>query len=111
MVSAWNEERDNLNYNPLLEHKMIKEELNEYREAIIAGDDVGEADALADIAWVAIGSLFKKVNGDLDAIHSIFSAVSTANNAKGKDKTNGKITKPKNFKGPEKEIRRILNDC
>lgn len=111
-VCIWNEVRDNLRYSPSLEYSMLDEELGEYMEAGITGDEVGQADALADIAVVALGGLYKLTGGDLDALHSILTAVTAANNTKSSTKNKeGKITKPDNFVGPEVMIGRILNDC
>ena len=110
-VAMWNEERDNLRYSPSLEYSMLDEELAEYLEAGITGDEIGQADALADIAVVAIGGLFKLCKGDLEAMHLILTAVTAANNTKANKKNEeGKITKPDNFIGPEGMIKRILDD-
>lgn len=43
-------------------------------------------------------------------VKDILLAVSAANNLKGSSKVGGKVTKPKDFKGPEEMIRRILED-
>ena len=110
-VCMWNEERDNLVYLPDLEYNMLAEELLEYKEAVYSNYRVDQADALADIAVVALGGLFKLCNGDLEDVHLILTAVTAANNTKSSTKNaEGKITKPANFVGPEGIIRRILND-
>ena len=110
-VCMWNEERDNLLYIPDLEYKMLLEELMEYREAVLDINKIDQADALADIAVVALGGLFKLCDGDLEDVHLILTAVTAANNTKSSTKNaEGKITKPANFVGPEGIIRRILND-
>lgn len=70
---------------------------------------VDEADALADTAFVAIGGLFKLTGGSTSKTIDILQAVIHANKTKGKDKENGKITKPADFVGPEAEIKEILN--
>ena len=114
-VCMWNEERDNLEYNPELEYNMLSEEIDEYYEACMLQSDVAQADALADTAVVAIGGLFKLCKGDLEKVHDILLAVTAANNSKSSTKNSeGKITKPKNFVGPEGMISKILgkyNDC
>lgn len=69
---------------------------------------VEEADALADIIFVAVGSLYKLTGGSILRTMRILDEVIDANNSKGKDKKEGKITKPKDFVGPEKAIRNIL---
>ena len=108
-VQNWNDVRDNLRYTSRLEYAMLDEELNEYMEAVIIGDKVGEADALADILVVATGALFKLVGGDPYKFDDIMLAVTTANNTKA-DKKNeqGKIVKPVDFIGPESMIESIL---
>ena len=110
-IQKWNEDRDNLMYSPSLEYSMLDEELEEYMEAGITGDKVGEADALADIIVVAVGALYKLVEGDPYKFDDIMLAVTAANNTKS-DKKNkeGKITKPDDFVGPEDMIRRVLNE-
>jgi hypothetical protein len=111
-IQDWNEVRDNLMYSPSLEYSMLDEELGEYMEAGIAGDRVGEADALADIIVVAVGGLYKLVGGDKDKFEDIMLAVTAANNTKSDTKnSHGKITKPDNFVGPEALIEMILDDC
>lgn len=108
-VCMWNEERDNLDYNPSLEAGMLVEEVQEYVEAAQSEDLVGQADALADVAVVAIGGLYKLTGGDLEDLHLILTAVTAANNTKSSTKdANGKITKPKDFVGPEGMIRKVL---
>ena len=114
-VCMWNEERDNLHYNNSLEYSMLDEEVEEYYAASMVQSEVGQADALADIAVVAIGGLFKLCGGDLQKVHDILIAVTAANNSKSSTKNSeGKITKPKDFVGPEVMISKILgkyNDC
>lgn len=111
-VCMWNEERDNLRYTSSLEYAMLDEEVSEFMEAALIEDKVGQADALADVAVVAIGGLYKLVGGDLEALHGILTAVTAANNTKSSTKNaSGKITKPDNFVGPEEMIGKILDDC
>jgi len=109
-VYDWNITRENLRYSPSLEYSMLDEELNEYMEAGIIGDIVGEADALADIAVVALGGLIKLCGGNKGAAEDILLAVTAANNTKASKKNaDGKITKPDNFVGPESMIKEILD--
>jgi hypothetical protein len=108
-IQDWNTTRDNLRYSPSLEYSMLDEELNEYMEAGIAVNEVDQADALGDIIVVAIGSLFKLCEGDKDKFNRIMLAITDANDTKSATKNEvGKITKPDDFVGPEKEIERIL---
>jgi predicted HAD superfamily Cof-like phosphohydrolase len=107
-VVDWNEERELLKYNPRLEYTMLAEELNEYLEAIVEGDEVAQADALGDIIFVAIGSL-SKMTGSLLKTIEILQAIEIANRQKGKDTKSGKIVKPAKFIGPEKRIKEILD--
>ena len=69
---------------------------------------VAEADALADTAFVALGGLFKLTGGSILNTIRILEAVIDANQQKGKDKKDGKITKSKHFVGPESRIRAVL---
>lgn len=69
---------------------------------------VNEADALADLIFVATGSLYKLANGNEDAVRMILSYVIEANEAKGSATSDGKIIKPEGFVGPEDKIRGIL---
>lgn len=69
---------------------------------------VDEADGLGDTIFVAYGGLFKLTNGDTSKVVRIMEAIVRANNKKGRDKVDGKIIKPKDFVGPEEEIRKIL---
>jgi predicted HAD superfamily Cof-like phosphohydrolase len=69
---------------------------------------VNRADALADIIFVAVGSLYKLV-GDVNKTEDILNAVIAANNTKSTKKNEqGKITKPKDFVGPEDIIKNII---
>ena len=110
-VSEWNITRENLRYSPSLEYSMLDEELNEYMKAGITDDTVGQADALGDIAVVAIGGLIKLCDGDIDKVQDILLVITAANNTKSSTKNDaGKITKPDNFVGPEGMIEDILDD-
>ena len=111
-VCDWNIDRDNIGYSSRLEYSMLDEEMEEYLAAIMHGKPVDEADALADIAVVAIGGLLKLCGGDKDKVDNILLAVTAANNTKSATKdANGKITKPADFVGPEGTIKGILDGC
>ena len=107
-VCSWNLDRDNTEYNKVRAYWMLQEEIDEYMEA---DNEVDEADALADVIFVAIGSLFKLAGGDTQKVHDIMLAVCAANDLKGRLKDeNGKVMKSDTFTGPEEMIERILND-
>ncbi len=109
-VANWNEVRNNTAYVSSLEYAMLDEELEEFMEAGITGDKVGQADALADILVVAAGGLYKLCGGNVGKVHDVLLAVTAANNTKSSEKNEyGKITKPDNFVGPEDMIREILD--
>lgn len=103
-ICVWNYVRGNTEYKKDLEDFMLREEMYEY---IDADTPVDEADALADIIFVAIGSLYK-LTGSEEKVKAILFAVIMANNKKGVTKVDGKITKPADFEGPEKMIEKIL---
>lgn len=106
-ICTWNYTRGNAVFDEKLEYEMLLEELVEFYEATTAVD---RADALADIIFVAVGSLYK-LTGSAHKAESIMAEVITANFKKGSTKDeNGKIVKPQDFVGPEKEIAKILED-
>ena len=110
-VCVWNYTRGNVGYDNELEYNMLLEELDEYAEAIVNKDVVEEADALADIIFVAIGSLYKITN-NANAVKEILDIVCDANEQKGhkKDK-DGKIIKDRTtFISPEINIHRVLEN-
>ena len=108
-IQTWNDDRGNYEYNNRLEYDMLQEEVDEYFEACMNEDTVDQADALADIIVVAVGSLYKLCGNDKIKFEDIMLAVTAANNTKGKEKnTEGKITKPKDFVGPEDMIAKVL---
>lgn len=110
-IMMWNETRDNMNYSCVLEGSMLQEEVEELGTAYRDDDAVGQADALADIIVVAVGGLYKLVGGDVDKFNDIMLAVTAANNTKSDTKNSeGKITKPDDFVGPEALIESILGD-
>jgi len=104
-ISTWNFVRGNIEFNENLEYDMLVEEVNEFRDAKTPEDT---ADALADIIFVAIGSLYK-LSGKASSVKGIMDEVIAANYRKGKKKNEaGKIIKPNNFVGPEEGIKKIL---
>ena len=107
-VQDWNETRDNLRYTSSLEYAMLDEELEEYMEAALIGDKVGQADALADLLVVATGALYKLCEGDKYKFDDVMLAVTAANNLKPEDKVNGKIIKGDKYIAPEPLIESIL---
>jgi len=106
----WNKDRgltpESLNLK--LELDMLQEELNEFREAIIQDDKVAMFDSLIDLQYVLVGSMYKLgINAEMQV--DGYSAVLEANKTKLADKSpKGKITKPKDFKGPEPILKQIL---
>lgn len=107
-VADWNYTRQNIKYNSELEYIMLEEELDEFYEAHLGNDAVSQADALADIVFVALGSLYK-LTGDHHKVEEIMEAVCNANDQKGTKKNKkGKIMKEKDFIPPEVSIKRIL---
>jgi predicted HAD superfamily Cof-like phosphohydrolase len=108
-VQEWNDVRGNYGYSVELEESMIVEEVLEYVRAIDDEDLVAQADALADILVVAVGSLYKLCGNDKIKMEDILLAVTAANNTKSSTKNkDGKITKPDNFVGPERQIAKVL---
>ena len=104
-VIKWNKDRDNTEYSKKIEYRMLLEEIDEY---LGAKTSVDQADGLADITFVAIGSLFK-LTGDEKKTADILQIVCNANNQKGKKKDkDGKIIKPMHFKHPEELIELVL---
>ena len=103
----WNIDRgntpDTLNWS--LEYNMLLEEVQELGEAY---QDVDRFDAILDIIFVAFGTL-GKMGLDSGQIVDGYEAVLRANETKSKTKDkNGKITKPKDFVGPEDKLQKIL---
>ena len=105
-ISTWNYIRGNRNFREKLEYSMLAEELQEFLEA---DTDVDKADALADLIFVAVGSLYK-LTGDTYKAEAIMAEVIKANFRKGATKNEfGKIIKPDDFVGPEVEIAKVLS--
>ena len=109
-IMNWNEDRGNTEYSCVREGSMIEEELHELGDAYRNGTEVDEADALADIIFVAVGSLYKLCKGDQQKVLDILMVVTAANNLKTQAKdSDGKIVKPEGFVGPEGMIEAILD--
>lgn len=107
---AWNEVRgnstDTLDWN--LEIDMLQEEINELKLAVEKSSNVDIFDALLDLKFVLIGSLGKMGLSHEDVING-YEFVLQKNETKSKTKdSNGKITKPIGFVGPEKDLQKIL---
>lgn len=107
---AWNEVRgnstDTLDWN--LEIDMLQEELNELKLAVEKSSNVDIFDALLDLKFVLIGSIGKMGLSYKDVING-YEFVLQKNETKSKTKdSNGKITKPIGFVGPEKDLQKIL---
>lgn len=90
--------------------KLIKEELQEFDEAMQAKDDVEIADALADTMWVMIGYMLSR---GWDA-YGIWNEVARSNLAKidpatGKvlKREDGKVQKPEGWSPPD--IAKVLD--
>ena len=106
-IATWNYVRDNTTFDRELEIFMILDELREFKESTTLVNDARE---LADIIFVAIGSLYKLV-GTSDKAEAIIGAVIDANVRKGTVKDGiGKIIKPADFVGPQGTIETILED-
>lgn len=95
---------DTLDWN--LEIDMLQEELDELK---CAKTNVDRFDALLDLKFVLLGSL-GKMNLSTQDIVDGYEAVITANETKSSTKnSDGKITKPKDFQGPEPKLQEILD--
>lgn len=92
--------------------KESAEEVSEYMlsEEGTAYYRVNQLDALADLIFVAVGSMYK-ILGSADLVESVLDAVVAANNKKGTQKNlEGKVQKPADFIGPEEDIKEIYLD-
>ena len=105
----WNRTRgntpDTLNYE--LEQNMLFEELEEFRDA---NEEVDRLDAILDLMFVSIGTLYK-MGLSADQIVDAYEVVVKANEQKSANKdANGKIIKDKStFTEPEPELQKILD--
>jgi predicted HAD superfamily Cof-like phosphohydrolase len=107
-ICDWNAIRGNTEYYPVLEGGMLDEELDEFLDAYNNNDIVEQADALADIIFVAVGALYKLTGADETKVLDILHAVTEANNLKPKDRVDGKIIKGADYKEPQPKIAEIL---
>jgi len=84
----------------IIEYLNTKEFLEDWR--------TNQLDALGDLIFVAIGSMSKILDGDYVAVEEVLMSIIAANNTKSATKNEeGKITKPKDFVGPESIIKSI----
>lgn len=90
-------------------YNQIKPELDVYINSEQFQEDwrVNQLDALCDVIFVAVGSMSKLLK-DEESVADALLEVCIANEQKGRDTENGKITKPVDFVGPEEELRYIL---
>lgn len=90
--------------------RFMQEELDEYLEAGFKGDIVGAADGLADIVYVALGTMH--IMGLPTA--EIWNAVQKANMTKERGMTKRgnafDAFKPPGWVGPEQEIAKAIGD-
>lgn len=109
---SWNTIRgntpDTLDYQ--LEIDMLQEELDEFILAVKKGDKVAMFDALLDLDFVRIGTLSKIGIRPAQQVDG-YEAVIRANEQKSSTKNAaGKITKPRDFVGPEAALAKILGE-
>jgi len=113
----WNNPRGHIEYN--LEHNMLKEELEELKQAITNASFSNEPmiesetemlDALVDIIYVAVGSMHK-LGLTPQQIDNAINIVCDANEAKsGKKNADGKVSKPDNFPEPQPKLKKLLEE-
>lgn len=104
-VCIWNYTRGNTEYKGDLEYSMLKEELGEFGES---RNKANAAKELADIVFVAVGSLYKLAGANHEKTQKILETVVEANFAKGTEKVDGKVQKGKAYVNPEPIIKEIL---
>lgn len=94
-----------------LRYDLIEEELSEFKDALVVGDLVEAADALADLLYVTFGAAL--VFGiPMDEIFSIVHASNMSKldeNGKPIYRADGKILKGPNFYEPQPLIKEALN--
>jgi phosphoribosyl-ATP pyrophosphohydrolase len=82
----------------------LKEELEELTLAVATGDVAGQADALADIVYVAVGTaIMQGIPFD-----RVWDAVHASNMTKVRDDTSKHVGKPNGWQDPRSEIERVL---
>ncbi len=105
-ICVWNYVRGNTEYKGDLEYSMLAEELEEYG---VSRDLPNTAKELADIIFVAVGSLYKLTGANHIKVGEILQLVVDANQAKGiKKNIDGKVQKGKDYVNPEDDIAKIL---
>lgn len=137
-IVKWNRDRGNTHFNLRLEKDMLNEELKEFTDGLFDGEDVVEMmDAYCDTLFVLYGSIYKsnqtlgfehaEIKYYIDAakwmkkmlnryipncnnniISECMDAVIEANEAKPKDKVNGKVIKGDKWVDPKHKIKEIL---
>ncbi len=108
----WNKVRGNTpdTLNWPLEISMLEEEFHEIVAAVNSDDKVGIFDGLLDLKFVLLGTLGKMGLSAEDIVDG-YEAVIKANETKSETKdSNGKITKPEGFVGPEATLLAILKN-
>lgn len=79
--------------------RFLREELTEYSTALMAGDQVGVADALADLAYVALGGLVQLFG--TEAAAGVWDEVQRSNMQKVLDPSGAKhVRKPEGWLPP-----------
>ena len=104
-IFNWNYDRDNMEYDKLHEEAMIFSELMEYLEAT---DKANEAKEIADVIFVAVGTLVKYVGPD--KAERIMNVVMEHNEQKGSEKVDGKVIKKGVEWKAEDRIQEILDE-
>lgn len=95
-----------------LRYHLIKEELEELREAIDANDLVGIYDALLDIDWVTQGGILAWGLNYHEGLEAVAHSNRTKLGEDGKPIYNpetGKVVKGPNFVPPEPQLQRIID--
>ena len=102
-VGHWNSSRGLEDYDRNHEFMMMEEELTEY---LFAPDTNNELKELADIIFVAVGSLVKKT-GSVTTAETIFELVCNNNDQKGTKTKKGKVVKDTSLPGVEELIEEV----
>ena len=98
-IFEWNKARDNTDFSIELETDMLNEECIELTQALT---DAQELDAVADIVFVSIGTLYKVSKKYNINPLELMKIVCDANDKKGSKKNSeGKILKAADFKKPD----------
>ncbi len=106
-ICTWNYVRSNTRYDSDLEYSMLAEELEEFA---VSRNVTNTAKELADIIFVAVGSLYKLTGNNPQKVEDIIELVIKANHAKGTTKDrDGKVVKGKKYVNPECTIGEVLS--